>query len=272
MEDLEVDISSKPNSTSFLDRSYSVRHDSSSSKKNFFSRSVFGKKLSGFLHTKSENSNPNSVDEGRVKKLCNSFESSSDAGDNNSNSSMKSLIGDNRRTMSFRQSGIVQARTLLFNNRIRLPGTEDKIVVYFTSLRGIRRTYEDCCAVRNIFGGFRVSVDERDISMDSGYRRELQSVLREKTVSLPHVFIRGRYIGGAEEIKMLLEIGELARLLEGFPVRDPRLVCETCGAARFVPCLNCNGSRKVFEEDEGQLIRCPECNENGLIRCPSCNS
>ncbi|KAM2791578.1 hypothetical protein PS2_003347 [Malus domestica] len=30
---------------------------------------------------------------------------------------------------------------------IRLPGTDNRIVVYFTSLRGVRRTYEDCYAV-----------------------------------------------------------------------------------------------------------------------------
>jgi hypothetical protein len=39
-----------------------------------------------------------------------------------------------------------------------LSGCEDKIVIYFTSLRGIRKTYEDCCSVRMIFRGFRVSL------------------------------------------------------------------------------------------------------------------
>ncbi|KAF5747952.1 hypothetical protein HS088_TW05G00683 [Tripterygium wilfordii] len=151
-----------------------------------------------------------------------------------------------------------------------LPATENKIVVYFTSLRGIRKTYEDCCAVRMIFRGFRVPVEERDISMDSMYRKELQSAVKGKAVSLPQVFIRGKYVGGVEEIRQLNEIGELTKLLEGFPVRDPRFVCESCGDARFLPCQSCNGSRKVFEEDEGKLRRCLDCNENGLIRCPGC--
>ncbi|KAJ6326037.1 hypothetical protein OIU78_013182 [Salix suchowensis] len=118
------------------------------------------------------------------------------------------------------------------DSRIRLPGTEDRIVVYLTSLRGIRRTYEDCYAVRMIFRGFRVWIDERDISMDSAYKKELQSVLGEK-------------------------ICELAA---------------GCGDVRFVPCGNCSGSRKLFDEDEGVLKRCLECNENGLIRCPDCCS
>ena len=161
---------------------------------------------------------------------------------------------------------------------IDFPGTEDRIVVYYTSLRGIRRTYEDCCAVRNIFKGFRVFVDERDISMDSTYRKELQSVLggvgkgKAAAVNLPQVFIRGKHVGGVDEIKQLHELGDLGKLLEGFAVQDSGFVCQICGDVRFVPCCNCNGSRKIFEEEEKKLTRCSECNENGLIRCPNCSS
>lgn len=150
---------------------------------------------------------------------------------------------------------------------------DDRIVLYFTSLRGIRRTYEDCCYVRMIFRGFRVPVDERDISMDYAYRKELQSVIGgNKAVTLPQVYISGKHIGGADEIKQLNETGELAKLLVGFPVRDPSTVCKSCGDLRFVPCSNCNGSRKLFNEEDGELRRCLDCNENGLIRCPSCCS
>lgn len=145
-------------------------------------------------------------------------------------------------------------------------------MVYLTSLRGIRRTYEDCYAVRMIFNGFRLWIDERDISMDSGYRKELQSVLGEKNVSLPQVFIRGKYVGGADVIKQMFETSELAKILKGFRFREAGFVCESCGDVRFVPCWNCSGSRKVFDEDQGLLRRCLECNENGLIRCPDCCS
>jgi len=162
--------------------------------------------------------------------------------------------------------------SLLSSYQLCLPGTEDRVVVYYTSLRGIRRTYEDCSDVRMIFRGFRVYVDERDISMDSEYRKELQSVLGGKPVSLPRVFIGGKYIGGVDEIKQLHECGELGKILGDFPVRDLGCVCESCGDVRFMPCPNCNGSRKVFEEEEGKLRRCTDCNENGLIRCPSCCS
>ncbi|XP_022872118.1 uncharacterized protein At5g39865-like [Olea europaea var. sylvestris] len=156
------------------------------------------------------------------------------------------------------------------DNELYLSGAEDRIILYYTSLRGIRKSYEDCCAVRGIFRGYKVCVDERDISMDSSYRKELQEALKVKAVSLPQVFIRGKYIGGAEEIKQLNEAGELAKLLKGFRLMDLVFVCEICGDARFVPCPNCNGSRKIYEEDEGRMRRCPNCNENGLIRCSGC--
>ncbi|XP_060177407.1 uncharacterized protein At5g39865-like [Lycium barbarum] len=168
------------------------------------------------------------------------------------------------------QPEIVSSIELDSSNASLLKGSEDKIVLYFTSLRGIRKTYEECCTVRMIFKGFRVCVDERDVSMDSSYRKELQSVLEGKMVNLPQVFIGGKYVGGAEEIKQLHEAGELAKLVEGFAVKKSGFVCESCGDARFVPCPNCSGSRKVFEEEEGKLRRCPNCNENGLIRCPGC--
>ncbi|KAK4784873.1 hypothetical protein SAY86_019241 [Trapa natans] len=147
---------------------------------------------------------------------------------------------------------------------------DDRVLLYFTSLRGIRKTYEDCCSVRMILRSFRVAMDERDISMDSSYRQELEAALGRKAVSLPQVFIRGRHMGGAEEIRQMNEAGELAKLLEGFPTREPGFFCKICGEARFIPCSSCDGSRKVFDEDEGQLRRCLDCNENGLIRCPSC--
>ncbi|XP_051150328.1 uncharacterized protein At5g39865-like [Andrographis paniculata] len=149
-------------------------------------------------------------------------------------------------------------------------GAEDRIILYYTSLRGIRKTYEECCAVRAIFRGFRVIVDERDISMDRSYRIELQEALKGRVFGLPRAFINGKCVGGAEEIKEMNESGELARLLEAFPTIDLGCVCENCGDARFVPCSNCNGSRKIYRETEVAARECPECNENGLVRCSGC--
>ncbi|MBA0725505.1 hypothetical protein Golax_022090 [Gossypium laxum] len=209
---------------------------------------------------------------GKVKKLCNLFES---AKSSSSPSNLASPKETSPKVVLRPSKSIAYSSSfsLSFNNSsIRLPGTEDRIVVYLTSLRGIRRTYEDCYAVKMIFRGFRVWVDERDISMDAAYKKELQSVLKEKTVSLPQVFIKGKYVGGADVIKSMFEVGELAKILDGFPRRQPGFVCQGCGDVRFVPCWNCSGSRKVFDQDEELPKKCLECNENGLIRCPDCCS
>ncbi|KAL6955173.1 hypothetical protein U1Q18_020729 [Sarracenia purpurea var. burkii] len=104
---------------------------------------------------------------------------------------------------------------------IYLPGSEKRIVVYFTSLRVVRSTFEDCRAVRSILRGFCVSIDERDLSMDSKFMEELQGILgnqNEAKLSLPRVFIGGRYIGGAEEIRRLHEAGELKKFVDGSAV------------------------------------------------------
>jgi len=207
-----------------------------------------------------------------VKRLCNFFESAK-----SSSSEQQHRHNELKPSKSLEASDFSldsPAKSIDSSPEIRLPGTEDRIVLYFTSLRGIRRTYEDCYAVRMIFRGFRVWVDERDISMDANYRKELMSVLGKTKghVALPQVFIRGRHLGGADVIKNMWEVGELGKVLEGLPRTKGGFVCESCGDVRFAPCGNCSGSRKVFDEDEGVLKRCLECNENGLIRCPNCCS
>ncbi|KAF9626086.1 hypothetical protein IFM89_030754 [Coptis chinensis] len=80
---------------------------------------------------------------------------------------------------------------------------------------------------------------------------------------------KGGYLGRVEEVKQLHEDGELAKLVQDFPVQEPGFVCGNCGDARFVPCSSCSGSRKVFVEEDGQLTRCLDCNEKGLLRCRS---
>jgi hypothetical protein len=42
--------------------------------------------------------------------------------------------------------------------------------------------------------------------MDLSYRNELKDALKGKAISLPQVFIRGKYIGGAEEIKLATSV------------------------------------------------------------------
>ncbi|KAI3452323.1 hypothetical protein Pfo_008988 [Paulownia fortunei] len=175
-------------------------------------------------------------------------------------------------------------------NKIVPRGT-DKLIVYFTSLRGVRKTYEDCCHVRVILKGLGVKVDERDVSMHSGFKEELKELLGEGYggSGLPRIFLGKKCIGGAEEIRRLNEEGKLEKLVECCELVDDAgggsgngNVCEACGDIRFMPCETCSGSCKIYYEgdyeeeefDESDheygFHRCPDCNENGLIRCPIC--
>ncbi|OMO82828.1 Glutaredoxin [Corchorus capsularis] len=133
---------------------------------------------------------------------------------------------------------------------ISIPGADKRIVVYFTSLRVVRSTFEDCKTVRSILRGFRVSIDERDLSMDSGFINELKGILGQRKLPLPRVFIGGRYIGGADEIRLLHETGELKKIVEGLPAAEPG-TCDVCGGYRFVLCNECDGSRKLYTEKSG---------------------
>ncbi|XP_037457349.1 uncharacterized protein At3g28850-like [Triticum dicoccoides] len=200
-------------------------------------------------------------------------------------------------------AGVVRARLDVLQGRIDSrsqknpppppppPESARRVVVYLTSLRGIRQTYEDCWAASTILSSYGVHVDERDLSMHAGYKEELRDALgagapAAGTGVLPQVFVDGWHLGGAEEVRRMHESGELAEALEacepgpgaagggkdgpgGFAAEP----CGGCGGARFVPCDVCSGSCKLFVEDEdgaGAFRRCPDCNENGLLRCPIC--
>ncbi|KAJ6962208.1 hypothetical protein NC652_001000 [Populus alba x Populus x berolinensis] len=151
------------------------------------------------------------------------------------------------------------------------PSGANSIVLYTTSLRGVRKTFEDCTRVRTIFDELHhVIFEERDVSLHGEFLNELRDLTGEG-VSVPRVFIKGRYIGGVDEVVELNESGRLGRMLVWARVErvEGRRACEGCGDARFVPCLECGGSCKVLVD--GVKERCEKCNENGLVRCPTCH-
>ncbi|KAJ4758897.1 hypothetical protein LUZ62_069272 [Rhynchospora pubera] len=151
------------------------------------------------------------------------------------------------------------------------PNGKNCIVLYTTSLRGIRRTFEDCTKVRNLLENLNVQFHERDISMDLGYREELWDVLGWRATP-PRLFIQGKYIGGAEVTLGLNEQEKLLPLLRWVPKKKIGK-CNGCGSMGFVVCNECHGSRKIVYDGEGQdtiVERCQACNENGLVTCPIC--
>ncbi|MCL7037501.1 hypothetical protein MKW94_018153 [Papaver nudicaule] len=151
------------------------------------------------------------------------------------------------------------------------PGGNESVILYTTSLRGIRKTFEDCSKIKFLLGNFKIMYYERDISMHLDYREELWGVLGSPVVA-PRLFVRGRYIGGADEVLGLHEQGRLLKLFKGMPRDQPSSPCDCCGSFRFILCYKCDGSRKVRNDDGDDALRihCSQCNENGLIVCPFC--
>lgn len=159
-------------------------------------------------------------------------------------------------------------------------GKRNAVVFYFTSLKGVRKTYEDCCLVRTILDEYGVRVDERDVSMHSGFKEALKEIVQGGG-SLPRVFVNKRELGGAEEVRRMHERGELEKVLKGCGIDfrekgETGEECNACGDVRFVMCVHCSGSCRVYCEEEeeeeggGGWRRCSECNENGIVRCPVC--
>ncbi|PHT60749.1 hypothetical protein CQW23_03112 [Capsicum baccatum] len=152
------------------------------------------------------------------------------------------------------------------------PGGQDAVIIYTTSLRGIRKTFEDCSMIRFLVESFGIVYYERDVSLHIAYRDELWRILGGIRVVPPRLFVKGRHIGGADEVVGLHEQGILKKLLHGIPLISSKFPCKVCCGIRFVMCLSCHGCCKITDQDSnGYRIRCPKCNENGLIKCPVCN-
>lgn len=150
---------------------------------------------------------------------------------------------------------------------------EGKIVVYTTSMGGIRSKVEECAYIRKLFDNLGLKVDERDIFMHKDYQSELDMRLAIQNASVPHVFVNGDSLGGVKELEHLNETGELKILLKKFERRSSS-VCPGCGGFRYINCTQCHGSkrsRKTRISREINVLRCIACNENGLQLCPECS-
>ena len=72
-----------------------------------------------------------------------------------------------------------------------------RIVIYTTSFRVVRTTFERCELVRKIFQNHRVKFMDKNIALDSDYGKELEERCKRvgEPPSLPVVFIDGHYLG-----------------------------------------------------------------------------
>ncbi|GAB2272613.1 hypothetical protein Dimus_007435 [Dionaea muscipula] len=153
------------------------------------------------------------------------------------------------------------------------PRGSNSVILYTTSLRGIRKTFDDCQTIKFLLNSFQITYYERDVSMDLGFKEELWRLLGGHKVIPPRLFIRGRYIGGADEVVDLHEQGELKSLLQDIPLAvSNQLYCKVCDGIRFTLCCACDGSRKMATGDGRDPVfdRCRHCNENGLVKCSFC--
>ncbi|CAN4089652.1 unnamed protein product [Withania somnifera] len=145
------------------------------------------------------------------------------------------------------------------------PGEKDADIFYTTSLRGIRKTFEDCNMIRFLLESFRVVYYERDVSIHIECRDKLWRILGGGVVP-PRLFIKGRHIGGADEVVGPHDKGILKKILHGIPLISSHFPCKGCCGIRFVLCLSCHGCRKITDQDQGRdtngyRIRCPKCND-----------
>ncbi|KAG7273225.1 hypothetical protein CRUP_031532 [Coryphaenoides rupestris] len=130
-----------------------------------------------------------------------------------------------------------------------------RIVIYTTSFRVVRTTFERCELVRKIFQNHSVKFVEKNIALDSDYGKDLEERCKRvgEPPSLPVVFVDGHYLGRAQH-------------------HQP---CQSCGGFAFIPCPMCHGSKmSVFRNcftDSFKALKCISCNENGLQPCPSCS-
>ncbi|XP_055492854.1 glutaredoxin domain-containing cysteine-rich protein 1 [Leucoraja erinacea] len=166
----------------------------------------------------------------------------------------------------------------LSNGAVQPPLTLEfgRIVIYTTSLRVVRATFDRCELVRKIFQNHRIKLEEKNIALNSDYGKELEERCKRanESPSLPVVFIDGYYLGGAEKILSMNESGELQDLLTKIEKVQHPLECSACGGFAFVPCSVCHGSKmSVFRNcftDSFKCLKCTSCNENGLQHCRLC--
>ncbi|XBH94441.1 hypothetical protein VPH35_085218 [Triticum aestivum] len=166
------------------------------------------------------------------------------------------------------------------------PGGARAVVLYTTSLRGVRKTFEDCATVRRLLDGLRVAFLERDVSMHAPYRDELRALLPPPpgpggagaSMPLPpRLFVDGRYVGGADEVVALHERSRLRPMLRRAARRGAGdAACAVCGGDWFVVCGGCSGRHWLYDDGSAAAVAanrvpCPGCNENGLVPCPLCS-
>ncbi|PIA38384.1 hypothetical protein AQUCO_02800227v1 [Aquilegia coerulea] len=95
------------------------------------------------------------------------------------------------------------------------PEGENPVIIYTTTIEQMKRPFKESNDVRSILRSHKIKMVERDVYGDIDYEEELVDVLGK--LMIPAVFVEGRLIGGAKEVKSLEAEGKLKILFEGIP-------------------------------------------------------
>ncbi|XP_078494689.1 uncharacterized protein LOC100181404 [Ciona intestinalis] len=155
------------------------------------------------------------------------------------------------------------------------PNDKGTIIVYTTSLGIYRSVAQQCEQARKILKGYRVKFQDRDIFNSQEHKDELYKRLGlglgDPFPEMPRVYIDGVYIGGAGELQVMSDCGDLRIRLQEFPKYNIRSKCPTCEGTGDVICHSCKG-RKSKKKNRFVQLKCSTCRQKGILQCPDCLS
>eukprot|EP00055_Hartaetosiga_balthica_P009848 m.40359 g.40359 ORF g.40359 m.40359 type:complete len:572 (+) comp6921_c0_seq5:61-1776(+) len=144
------------------------------------------------------------------------------------------------------------------------------IVLYITSVTGIRSTYESCQKMIKIFQLQGKKYRVKNIALDSRFAKELAERLSPEA-TVPQAFVNFAHLGDLERVTQLNESKKLNEILHSFETSTSD--CDKCGGSGFYPCTWCFGSKKSIKTSFAKtdsVLKCTVCNEIGLQRCDAC--
>ncbi|KAF5193997.1 Pr5-like receptor kinase [Thalictrum thalictroides] len=96
------------------------------------------------------------------------------------------------------------------------PQGENSVIMYTTTIEQMKRPFKESNEVRSILRSHNIQIIERDVwGADFNYDDELKDLVGG--IDTPVVFVEGRLIGGAKEVKTLEVEGKLKILFDGIP-------------------------------------------------------
>ncbi|KAF9623552.1 hypothetical protein IFM89_003342, partial [Coptis chinensis] len=94
------------------------------------------------------------------------------------------------------------------------PGGENSVIVY-TTTGGNREPFKDSNKIRSMLQSHHIQMFERDIYKDALFREQLKGLMGY--IKVPLMFVKGRLVGGVDEVMVMEENGDLGILFDGIP-------------------------------------------------------